>query len=501
MRFNPASAESAPAGGSCHGAPPGPRSGYSSPAPAAALSTPQDGHIVPALARPGARPRAGSRAPTIEVSQPSDDPMPRRQLPASPPNLLTARTCTYGGREVHSEDGDGVSSCEPSPVGRRRSSGGAASDASARPRALLFTQQRTKSIAATKMKELRQMDSSLNQWTTPLSRRVSEIRGDSCGVDLLTAEQVKTYHHLLEGLQHIKGLHDCVDHPCGNIYWDFRTKRCLPGRVWHDHMPDHVKRLVDRPFQEAEVRQIEDAINLHSAPSNPADVEPRALFVIGPAAAGKSAVRTKTEDMLQISLSDYVEIDGDEFREKHAGWMTVLKGDRTAGYKDALKALLKHTRELKKRVLSEAISKRQNILLPSTASNFEKLQQEVQNVREKGYRVDVIGLVVSYREARARALNRAHENGRWNDGTMEKWNAAMEAICYFMEPEHSDWCIVFDNEDFSNPSTIFSRTHSRSFVENVIKSYRDQDEHYVSEVVAERKGGKSGPKGTTTFDT
>eukprot|EP01062_Namystynia_karyoxenos_P010873 TRINITY_DN1387_c0_g3_i1.p1 TRINITY_DN1387_c0_g3~~TRINITY_DN1387_c0_g3_i1.p1 ORF type:complete len:468 (+),score=125.64 TRINITY_DN1387_c0_g3_i1:109-1512(+) len=382
----------------------------------------------------------------------------------------------------------------PSPREERRCSYGG--DASELSRARMFTQQRTRSIAAAKRSELTErMENSVHSWASgrrsPKGKSGKEQGEHQAEHELLTAEQVKTYHQLLEGLQHIRGLHDCVDHPCGNIYWDFRTKRCLPGRVWQDKMPTLVRELVDRDFTDEEVRQIEEAIHLKTAPSTSDEVEPRALFVIGPAAAGKSAVRLKTEDMLQISLSDYVEIDGDEFREKHQGWMQVLKGDRTTGYKDALNVLLPYTRKLKKRVLAEAIAARKNILLPSTASNFEKLMKEVEQVREHNYRIDVVGLVVSYREARARGLNRAHENGRWNDGTMEKWEAAMRAICHFTEPDHSDWCIVFDNQDFTNPTTIFSRTHSRLFVQNVIDQYRQEDDGFAAMVQTKKDQDKA----------
>eukprot|EP01065_Artemidia_motanka_P035725 TRINITY_DN4361_c0_g2_i1.p1 TRINITY_DN4361_c0_g2~~TRINITY_DN4361_c0_g2_i1.p1 ORF type:complete len:473 (+),score=35.21 TRINITY_DN4361_c0_g2_i1:121-1539(+) len=387
-------------------------------------------------------------------------------------DLVVIRSHTQIARR-HSDDGKSLLS---SPRGARR--GSYCGDASAQPRARRWTQQRTMSIARSRQSERREqgLEGSVHGWGSGRGSR--PVRDSS---DLLTADQVNTYHKLLEGLQHIQGLHDCVDHPCGNIYWDFRTKRCLPGRVWKDKMPENVKAKVDRDFTQQEVSEIEHQIHLHSAPSQPPEVEPRALFVIGPAAAGKSAVRLKTEDMLQVKLSDYVEVDGDEFREKHRGWMDVLKGDRTTGYKDALNVLLKYTRKLKKRVLEEAVKGRKNLLIPSTASNFDKLTAEVETVRSKGYRVDVVGLVVSYREARARALNRAHENGRWNDGTPEKWEAAMRAIIHFMEPESSDWCIVFDNQDFNNPTTIFSRTHSLAFVEGIVGQYRLDDADFAEQ--------------------
>ena len=272
--------------------------------------------------------------------------------------------------------------------------------------------------------------------TMLMERSLQAWKGAADTIDqssLITREQVKTYHSILYRVAGIKSLHDCVDHPCANIYWDFKTKRCLPGRVWQDTMPEDVRKKVDRDFDELEIHEIEEAIHFRSAPSMTEDIDPRAIFVIGPAAAGKSAVRPQTESMLQINLDDYVEIDGDEFRNKHKGWMSVLS-DRTTGYKDALNILLPYTRKLKKRLHAECIAARKNIVLPSTASNFAKLQREVEEVRKHGYRIDVIGLVVSYKEARARALNRAHENGRWNDGTWEKWEASMRAIQYFMDP-------------------------------------------------------------------
>eukprot|EP00659_Diplonema_papillatum_P010692 gene10692-16449_t len=294
-----------------------------------------------------------------------------------------------------------------------------------------FVARRNKTFKdlVTRRNREREIESSvLKAWKRP--EKEKEKRPE----DLITAEQVKVYHTLLEGLSEINDLHACVNHPCGNIYWDFKTKKCLPGRVWKKDMPETVKQKIDRDFTPAEVEKIEATIRLHSAPPQPSDVSPRAIVIIGPAAAGKSAVSSRTEDMLQISLNDYVEIDGDEFRSCHFGWMSVLKGDKTTGYHDALNILLKYTRKLKKRVLEEALTNRKNIILPTTGSNFEKLSKEVEEVRARGYRIDVIGLVVSYKEARARALNRAHENGRWNDGGWNKWESAMRAITYFMDP-------------------------------------------------------------------
>eukprot|EP00756_Hemistasia_phaeocysticola_P039533 Hpha_TRINITY_DN16820_c6_g3::TRINITY_DN16820_c6_g3_i1::g.151471::m.151471 len=447
--------------------------------------------------------------PKVEINPPGP-PSPRKlDVPFSTAALLhtpkaegdagltAMRSHTQVGRLQRMFSEDGRSS--PGRDSRRGSYVGGMVDASARTRARRFTQARTMSIMQSARDKKEHLDGSLHAWASgrahPLSDPGSKTPvSQAPAPELLTAAEVETYHKLLEGLQHITGLHDCVDHPCGNIYWDFRTKRCLPGRVWKDKMPEDVRAKVDRAFTPEEITEIEHQINLKTAPSNPEDVEPRALFLIGPAAAGKSAVRSKTEDMLQIKMSDYVEIDGDEFRDKHRGWMEVLKGDRTTGYKDALNVLLPYTRELKKRVMAEAMAGRKNILLPSTASNFDKLLREVDNVSKKGYRVDVVGLVVSFREARARALNRAHENGRWNDGTKEKWEAAMRAICHFMEPEFSDWCIVFDNEDFCSPSTIFSRTHSLSFVENVIAVYRSQDAEYAERVQRQREEEKKKEK-------
>ena len=252
--------------------------------------------------------------------------------------------------------------------------------------------------------------------------------------NLISPEHVKAYHSLISMTKDIKGLHPCVDHPCQNIYWDFQTQMCLPGRIWEDTMPPEVRSKVDRDFLDDEVAKIEEAIHLHSAVSNEEGMQPRALFLIGPAAAGKSAVRRRTEEMLQIVLDDYVEIDGDEFREQHMGWMEVLKGDMTTGYKDALNVLLRYTRVLKKRILATAMEQRKNILLPSTGSNFQKLIDEAEKVRQAGYRVDVVGLVVSHNETRARALNRAHTNGRWNVVTKEKWESAMKAIVHFADP-------------------------------------------------------------------
>eukprot|EP01065_Artemidia_motanka_P037337 TRINITY_DN4575_c0_g1_i1.p1 TRINITY_DN4575_c0_g1~~TRINITY_DN4575_c0_g1_i1.p1 ORF type:complete len:711 (+),score=164.74 TRINITY_DN4575_c0_g1_i1:238-2133(+) len=291
----------------------------------------------------------------------------------------------------------------------------------------------------------------------------------------LTTNQVVQYHSILDGLSRIDGMHAAVGHPSGNLFWDFSTKRCLPGRVWKDKAPDHVKEKIARDFTESESTAAAAAIRLDTAPSVPDPIHPRALILIGPAAAGKSMILHKVEDIMGLDLGTYVEIDGDELRLCHGGWTEVLS-DLTTGYKDAYDYLKPFSKKLKVNFLRRAMKGRKNLLLPTTGSQPKKLVDEYRMLKKAGYKVDMIGLIVSYKEARARGLNRAHENGRhFGDASHTKWEDAMRAIKYLSHPARTDWCIVFDNEDFNNPQPIYTRTHNPDFIDIVVEQYRKRD--------------------------
>eukprot|EP00756_Hemistasia_phaeocysticola_P004243 Hpha_TRINITY_DN12710_c0_g1::TRINITY_DN12710_c0_g1_i1::g.114115::m.114115 len=313
------------------------------------------------------------------------------------------------------------------------------------------------------------------------------------GEDLeLHFEEIKRYHDTLRRLDEIRCMRDTVLNPAGNLWWD--GKRACPGRMWLDHMPEHLKALVGRPFTPEEIALVEADCRLHTAPSIK-HVKPKVLYIVGPAGAGKSSIRPACEKLLDISLDDYVEIDGDDIRNRHMGWQQVL-ADMHVGYRDSMSVLSKPVEALKKNIVNEAIRLRKNLVISQTGQNTEKFAKEAQKMHmAHDYIIDMVGLVVSMHEAGCRAINRSHENGRWHEPSWSKWNQIMKSIQYLMSERRCDNCIIFDNENFEDPRLIYTRTHNDSYVNGVIDRYRSQQRevaHQGSSTVFSPRAGAMG---------
>eukprot|EP00755_Sulcionema_specki_P030133 Sspe_Gene.93668::Locus_66230_Transcript_1_1_Confidence_1.000_Length_1697::g.93668::m.93668 len=294
----------------------------------------------------------------------------------------------------------------------------------------------------------------------------------------LEVSEIESFHSILNRLSAISSLHEAVMHPSARLRWDFGLGRCVPGRVWEDTMPDHVRALLSRDYTPEERKAVEAVCRLHEAPSVPLGKTPRVLYILGPAGAGKSTIRQQVERLLSIDMEGYVEIDGDDMRNMHKGWMDVTMGLSHVGYRDAMGAVSKYIDRCKLEIIEEAIRRRKNLIISQTGQNHLKFLKELERMRgEHGYVIDLIGLVVSMGEAGCRAINRAHECGRWHQPHLDKWDQVMASIKHLMHPQRSDNCIIFDNQDFNNPRTIYTRTHNLTYVSGVIQNYREMDEH------------------------
>eukprot|EP01065_Artemidia_motanka_P007539 TRINITY_DN13765_c0_g1_i1.p1 TRINITY_DN13765_c0_g1~~TRINITY_DN13765_c0_g1_i1.p1 ORF type:complete len:578 (+),score=91.88 TRINITY_DN13765_c0_g1_i1:58-1734(+) len=289
----------------------------------------------------------------------------------------------------------------------------------------------------------------------------------------LCADTVAQYHRTLRRLDEIKCMRDAVLNPAGNLWWDGR--RAVPGREWVDRMPDEIRQRVGRPFTPDEVASIERDCRLHTASSVPGRRMPKVLYIIGPAGAGKTTIRPHAEKLLGINLSNYVEIDGDDIRNHHGAWQEVL-ADQWVGYRDAMSVLSKPVEAVKDSIVTRAVAQRKNLVISQTGQNTMKFEREMKRMHlEFGYVIDMVGLVVSMHEAGVRAINRSHENGRWHEPSWDKWNSVMKSIRFLMSENRCDNCIVFDNENFDEPQTIYTRTHNPRYVDGVIEKYRRRD--------------------------
>ena len=225
----------------------------------------------------------------------------------------------------------------------------------------------------------------------------------------------------------------------------------------------------------------------------PSADQPAVLFVLGPSAVGKSYITDATALQLFGSSHNAVILDGEIFRERHAGWCevvlhgmksSVLHQDAWTTFKDAKTTVEGSSKPvgistaLKQRILAGAIRDRQNLIVPSCANQPERLAQEMKQLREAGYLMHAVCLWAPLSETRARGEPRSVREGKRWDGksydisiatvlkVAREWVKGMEqageASCY-------QSCALWDNtvfparevslDEFANLSTM---THAEA---------------------------------------
>ena len=289
---------------------------------------------------------------------------------------------------------------------------------------------------------------------------------------LLADKDIEAFHVTLRALTRISSMHEAIK-LSPNLRWDHTLQRCLPGRIWGDTTPPSVREKLSVGYTASEKENIEHVCRLHAAPS--VKGSPRVLYILGPAGAGKSCILEQAQSLLDIAIADFVEVEGDVLRDCYGAWQQELQFNSHIGYKDSMSIISVHVDKVKSELITKAVDMRKNLLISKTGQNLKDFQREVQDFRELGYIIDVIGLVVSKSEAGTRARNRAHENGRWHEPSFKKWLNVMSSIRFLMHDGRSDNCIVFDNQDFNNPTPIYVRTHCESYVEGIMKRYLISD--------------------------
>eukprot|EP01013_Petalomonas_cantuscygni_P016023 TRINITY_DN32965_c0_g1_i1.p1 TRINITY_DN32965_c0_g1~~TRINITY_DN32965_c0_g1_i1.p1 ORF type:complete len:388 (-),score=57.83 TRINITY_DN32965_c0_g1_i1:4-1167(-) len=340
---------------------------------------------------------------------------------------------------------------------------------------------------------------------TTLPAPGSTSRSSSAEISF-SVKQLREYHAVLGTVEHIKSLSEAVNHPGGNLMWDSKRNKCVPGRVWIDKAPPHIIAELQRPFTDDEIAAIRRDCRFPVAPPSVTESEaslaasgaglgvdgteaagrsatlasggdatatadtpttsrrvprrrPHAILLIGPSASGKSYIKPKIPKFLRVDLTDFAEIDGHEIRSHHAGWAAATS-DPTVGFKDLWSHFRSRLAVVKKALWREALQHKYNLIIPWTASNVGKTLLDFERLRSAGYKIDVVGLVAAYAASRDRMLNRAHMTGRWGFVTREKWTNGMTTLMILAQPDRSASCIIFENTDTASPRLLFTRTQT-----------------------------------------
>lgn len=188
--------------------------------------------------------------------------------------------------------------------------------------------------------------------------------------------------------QHPK-LHALLQRQIVNTKSTVTLPQSLSSSIWiivKGQIPQELQEELQRDFTDLELASIFANVHRTLAPS----VErPKALFVFGPPAVGKSSMAHVRGIELFGGIENAVLVDGAEFRDVHGGYQAVavhgkqhklLHADAWAIFKDS-----KVPTRLKQRVFREAMHDRQHLLIPDCANDVPKVDEMLEALTNAGY--------------------------------------------------------------------------------------------------------------------
>ncbi|CAJ1397122.1 unnamed protein product [Effrenium voratum] len=239
---------------------------------------------------------------------------------------------------------------------------------------------------------------------------------------------------------------------CGpGVRWDFATRQALPGRVWHPEFPDAA--ALSRDMSEDELRAVRQAARLDAVPAVEAPERPAVLVIIGPSGAGKTMIAPLAAEKFGLDFDCFAEVDGDQMRGCHNVWRQHVVEDHENGYFDAYEVYTsnKKNKGLKVQYLTELLKARKNVIYPDTHVKDEDLAL----MKEQGYQIYTLALLISRAESDCRQRNRAEETGRWSGTPMKKWLATMADVLKMCDV--ADQVLAYDSTDVLSPRLVLAR--------------------------------------------
>lgn len=186
--------------------------------------------------------------------------------------------------------------------------------------------------------------------------------------------------------------------------------------VVNDEIPDSLRPLLEQPFTQEEREALFHAIDLTVAEHVPEPDRPKALWVFGPPAVGKSTMADEKGMLLFGRPDNAVVIDGDDIRMAHKGFQRVAQHGLTHQkvHADAW-AIFKGTKyidELKKEIVKTAISNRQNLKIPDAALNPKRINTMLSELEAANYEMHAICLWAPKSETMVRGFARSVKAGK-----------------------------------------------------------------------------------------
>lgn len=143
---------------------------------------------------------------------------------------------------------------------------------------------------------------------------------------------------------------------------------------------------------------------------------PKALWIFGPPAVGKSSIADKISAELFGAPGNAVLVDGDDMRLAHAGFQQVAEhGFRNrVVHADAWEKFKKAklTEKLKKEVMRTAMEQRQNLLIPDAGVCLERCREMLEELVNAGYDLHAVCMWAPEAQTWARGTARAATSGK-----------------------------------------------------------------------------------------
>ncbi|CAE7675614.1 unnamed protein product, partial [Symbiodinium pilosum] len=165
---------------------------------------------------------------------------------------------------------------------------------------------------------------------------------------------------------------------------------------------------------------------------SPCRCEGKALFVLGPSAAGKSTALSA--NLLEVPPGAMT-VDGSVIRDTSQSWdkaRSLAKAKGLAGFSDYFEGYFKPSMDkLKKKILDDAIRRAANLIIPDTGSNFAATKAKIQRLREAGYHLTFAAVFGDAEVLLSRGRARATEDGKQFTG--RNWQKSVQAILDLQE--------------------------------------------------------------------
>lgn len=179
-------------------------------------------------------------------------------------------------------------------------------------------------------------------------------------------------------------------------------------------MEEDLHAALSRAFTDDEIREAHEASGLFKA--KPCE-RPAAMWLIGPSATGKSTVAPYMAEWVGMSQAGYVLVDGETFRDSHAGYQEALASGQQHGcvWWSAYIEIRENINLEKQRLLDEAKRQRKNLMIPSTCLRKSQCIDVVKDLVDHGYVIHIVGVYGNMQTIIQRGTKRALQKGKRYD--------------------------------------------------------------------------------------